>query len=83
MLSGYGASDPFGRWDDFLYVVLSMTYASKLKQVREKTGIVYLGIPGCKPIMQQMKEYKATEDDAFFAFSLATEYSLWIEQMYF
>jgi len=82
-LMGYGSSDPFGKWDAFLYVVLSLPYASKLKQLRQKTGIVYLGIPGGKPIMQQRKDYKAQEPDAFYAFSIAVEYSLWIEQMYF
>jgi len=82
-LMGYGSSNPFERWDDFLYVVLSLPYASKLKQLKEKTGIVYFNFIGGKTGMQQMKDYKATDADAFFAHSLATEYSLWIEQMYF
>ena len=79
-LMGSGSSDPFGKWDDFLYVVLSLPYAAKLKQLKQKTGIVFLFN---EDSMQQMKDYKATPEDANSAFSLASEYSLWIEQMYF
>lgn len=79
-LRGFGSSDPFGKWDDFLYVVLSLPYASKLKQLKEKTGIRYLF---SEDTMQQLKDYKATPEDANSAFSLASEYSFWIEQMYF
>ena len=82
-LMGFEIINPFERWDDFLYVVLSLPYASKLKELKGKTGIVHLPIPGGQPIMQRLKDYHATEDDAFFAHALATEYSLWIEQMYF
>jgi len=82
-LPGYGISEFLNRWDDFLHVVLSLPYASKLKELRGKTGIVYLPIPGGKPVMQKLKEHKATDADAFSALALATEYSLWIEQMYF
>ena len=79
-LRGYGSSNPFGKRDDFLYVVLSLPYASKLKQLKQKTGIVFLF---SEDSMQQMKDYKATLEDANSAFSLASEYSLWVEQMYF
>jgi len=67
-------------WKDFAWVVLSTPYASKLKKLLDTTGIVYLNIG--KPIMQKMKDYKATKDDASFAISLCLEYALWIEQTY-
>jgi len=54
-LLGLKFSNPFERWDDFLYVVLSLPNVSKLKQIREKTGIVYFG-PVENPVIQQMKD---------------------------
>jgi HEPN domain-containing protein len=78
-LEGYGSSDPFRKWDDFLFVVLSLPYASRLKELRQKTGIVFFTTGH----MQKLKAYEATAADAYFAFSLVAEYSLWIENMYF
>lgn len=68
---------------DFVWVVLSTPYASKLRRLLDITGIVYLPILRGNPIMQKMKDYKATKDDALFAVSLSLEYALWVEQTYF
>lgn len=68
---------------DFAWVVLSTPYASKLRRLLDITGIVYLPILRGNPIMQKMKDYKATKDDASFAISLSLEYALWVEQTYF
>ena len=70
-------------WEDFLLVVLSTPYASKLKKLFENTGIVFLEIPGGTPKMQKLKDYEATKEDAFSAFGIALEYTIWVEQMYF
>jgi hypothetical protein len=70
-------------WKDFAWVVLSTPYASKLRRLLNITGIVYFYIPEGNPVMQKMKEYKATKDDASFAVSLSLEYALWVEQTYF
>lgn len=71
------------QWNDFILVALSTPYASKLKRLFEKTGIVFLPIPGGKPVMQKLKGFKATKEDATFACSIALEYTIWVEQMYF
>lgn len=70
-------------WRDLLRVVLSMPYASKLKKILETTGIIFMNIPGGTPVMQKMKEYKATKEDANFVYSTALEYTIWAEQKYF
>lgn len=83
----YVSHDVFGafpeKWKDFLLVVLSTPYASKLKKLFENTGIIFLPIPGGKPIMQKLKDYEATKEEAIFACGVALEYTIWVEQMYF
>jgi len=70
-------------WQDFLLVALSTPYASKLRRLLETTGIVFLPIPEGEPVIQKMKDYKATKEDAIFACGIALEYTIWVEQMYF
>lgn len=71
------------QWKDFLLVVLSTPYASKLKKLFEDTGIVFLEIPEGKPKIQKLKDYEATKEDAIFACGIALEYTIWVEQRYF
>lgn len=68
--------------DFVLEIALSSPFAYKLQKLRKDTGIVFLPIPGGKPIMQRMKQIKFTREDADYALELAIEYALWAEQVY-
>ena len=68
--------------DSVLDIALSSPFAYRLRKLGETTGIIFLPIPGGKPIMQQLKKYKPTREDATFALETATEYALWAEQVY-
>jgi len=68
--------------DFVLDVALSNPFAYKLQKLRRRTGVVFLPIPGGKPIMQRMKRVKLTREDASEALELAIEYALWAEQVY-
>lgn len=71
------------QWKDFVVVVLSAPYASKLNMLFKKTGIIFLHIPKGKPVTQRLKDYEATKQDAISAFGIALEYGIWVEHRYF
>jgi len=68
--------------DYVLDIALSGPYAYKLWKLRKQTGIVFLPIPGGKPVLQKMKQVRFSRRDAEQALELAIEYALWAEQVY-
>jgi hypothetical protein len=68
--------------DYVLDIALSGPFAYKLWKLRKHTGIVFLPIPGGKPILQKVKQVRFTRRDAEQVLELAIEYALWAEQVY-
>lgn len=68
--------------DLVLEIALSSPFINRLRKLRETTGIIFLPIPGGKPVMQQLGKHEIVRESALSALELATDYTLWAEQVY-
>ena len=68
--------------DSVLDIVLSGPFASRLRKLRETTGITFVPMSDGWGQLRQFKEHEFVREDALFALELATEYALWAEQVY-
>ena len=73
----------FANYDEFLFPLVSMPYASRIKSLLKKTGIEWCDDPAGLPHMTVERNYIPNDIDAIYAHNLATEYSIWAEEIYF
>ena len=73
----------FAHYDEFLFPLVSMPFASKIKSLLKKTGINWYENSEGTPSKHVEGHYVPTEIDAVYSHNLAIEYSLWTEQIYF